>query len=276
MFSGNKPSVRSRAYARFKSVDSLATFHKAFNGHTFTDSKGTQYFATTNFVGRSSRAMIEFAPFQKYVKGKPKLDSRQGTVESSPEYKEFLDSLSQPTPSEPVSTTTEGHTTTPLIEFLRSQKTARAEKEKANKEKLRIAKIAAVQAKANAQTEKLRSEKMAKGIAAANKPVEIAGSSKQGVGGGRGGRGGKTAGPKLKDVQRSNRGQQSQNTDKSVNAPVITGSSTQPPTVVMSSPIVVAVIPNIPSGTVPATANGGSAQGFKGGRGRGGRARPSA
>ena len=38
--SGNIPNVRSRAYAKFKSVDALVTFHKAFNNHTFTDSKG--------------------------------------------------------------------------------------------------------------------------------------------------------------------------------------------------------------------------------------------
>jgi regulator of nonsense transcripts 3 len=226
-------------------------------------------FTITDFAGRSSRAMIEFAPFQKYVKGKSKPDARQGTIDTSPEYKEFLDSLSQPVPSEPVVTATEGPTTTPLIEFLRSQKTAKAEKEKANKEKLRLAKIAAVQAKANAQTEKLRAEKMQKGIAAANKTGDVTGSSKQGGGGsGRGSRGGKA--PKLKDAQRSNRAQQPQNTDKSVNAPVTVGSSSQAPVV---ETIASAVATQLPPNTAPTAANGSGAQGFRG-RGRGGRARP--
>ena len=39
--SGNKPNIKSRAYARFKTIDALGAFHKAFNGHIFTDSKGT-------------------------------------------------------------------------------------------------------------------------------------------------------------------------------------------------------------------------------------------
>jgi hypothetical protein len=224
----------------------------------------------TDFAGRSSRAMIEFAPFQKYVKGKSKPDARQGTIDTSPEYKEFLDSLSQPVPSEPVVNTTEGPTTTPLIEFLRSQKTARAEKEKANREKLRLAKIAALQAKANAQTEKLRAEKMQKGIAAANK-IDVAGSSKQAGGGsGRGGRGGKAA-PKLKDAQRSNRAQHPQNTDKNINSPVTVGSSSQAPVVETSAS---AIATEIPPNTAPIAATGSGAQGFRGGRGRGGRARP--
>lgn len=44
MLSGNKPNVRSRAYAKFKSLDALVTFHKAFNCHIFTDSKGDYKF----------------------------------------------------------------------------------------------------------------------------------------------------------------------------------------------------------------------------------------
>jgi hypothetical protein len=39
--SGNKPHVRSRAYVKFKSPEYLVAFSNAFDGHTFTDSKGT-------------------------------------------------------------------------------------------------------------------------------------------------------------------------------------------------------------------------------------------
>jgi len=136
--------------------------------------------------------MVEFAPFQKYVKGKIKPDPRQGTIDNSPEYKEFLESLTQTTSSEPVAPAPEeGVTTTPLIEYLRTQKAARAAKEKANKEKMRVAKVEAAQAKANAQTAKLRAEKMqkAESTKGGEQPV------RDGKTAGRGGRGGRGVNP---------------------------------------------------------------------------------
>ena len=289
--SGNKPNVRSRAYAKFKSLETLVTFHKDFNGHIFADSKGTEPSPQTLTIGRSSRAVIEFAPFQKFVKGKAKTDARQGTIDASPEYKEFLDSLAQPPPplasfSEP----TEGeeeHKTTPLIEYLRTQKTAKAEREKVNREKARVAKIVALQAKANAQTAKLQAEKMQK-VTAGTKPIE---SGKQaaadgapvpasGTGRGRG-RGGKSGGRGGKDGQRSKaqqREQQQQQKLKSQEGAIVTlidGASTNDIPVNSTSQ----QNTSPPSMTSPPTStlnteNGGSngGQGFRG-RGRG-RARP--
>ena len=190
---GNKPNVRSRAYAKFRHIDALATFHRAFNGHTFTDSRG-----------RSSRAVIEFAPFQKSVKGRIKPDARQGTIEASPEYKEFLDSPTEPTSSEPATLSVcEEPTTTPLIEYLRHQKAAKAEKERAQKEKVRLAKIAALQAKANEQSAKLRADKLAKVENIQSKGGENLKEGKQaGAPPSRGGRGGRGGG-RGRDSQRA-------------------------------------------------------------------------
>jgi regulator of nonsense transcripts 3 len=290
--SGNKPNVRSRAYAKFKSLETLVTFHKDFNGHIFADSKGANVYPQMLTIGRSSRAVIEFAPFQKFVKGKTKTDARQGTIDTSPEYKEFLDSLAQPPPppssfSDPIEVEEE-HKTTPLIEYLRTQKTAKAEKDKINREKARVAKIAALQAKANAQTAKLQAERTQK-AAVANKSIE---SGKQGVadggtppagGTGRGrGRGGKSGGRGGKDGQRSKaqqrEQQQQQQKSKSQEGPIVTSmdealtndipvnstsqQNTSPP--LMTSP---------PTSTANTENEGSSSgQGFRG-RGRG-RARP--
>lgn len=221
--------------------------------------------------------MIEFAPFQKFVKGKTKIDTRQGTIDTSPEYKEFLDSLTQPEPpSADPGTADEEIKTTPLIEFLRTQKAARAEKERISREKARLAKIAAVQAKANAQTAKLRAEKMQKVEAAAT--TKVGESSKPSSSVARGGRsGGKSAG-KGRDVQRSKSQQQHQPRQeqkaKEGNSIVLVGRSS-----ISETP----VNPVLPQNSSPvattvelSTVNGGSnsgAPGSRGGRGRG-RARP--
>jgi len=51
--SANKPNVRSRAYAKFKSLECLVAFHKAFNGHIFADSKGSpSHFRKTILIAK--------------------------------------------------------------------------------------------------------------------------------------------------------------------------------------------------------------------------------
>lgn len=226
--------------------------------------------------------MIEFAPFQKFVKGKTKVDTRQGTIDTSPEYKEFLDSLNQPAPpsTDPV-TADEEVKTTPLIEFIRTQKAARAEKERINREKVRLAKIAALQAKANAQTAKLRAEKMQK-VEAAAATNKVGESSKPSGSATRGGRGGGKSSGKGKDVQRAKaqqqqkHQQQSRQEQKAKEGTAIVlvgeGSTTEIPVNPVppqsASPAETAAVLNI--------ANGGGnsgAPGLRGGRGRG-RARP--
>jgi len=138
-------------------------------------------------LGRSSRAIVEFAPYHRYVRGKPKQDPRQGTIESSLEYKEFLESLSQPTAEPTPLETVEEPTTTPLIEFIRARKVARQEKEKVRQDKVRVAKIAAVQAKADAQSAKIRSEKLLDKSDVGPAKEEVASLGKSAARGGRGG-----------------------------------------------------------------------------------------
>lgn len=220
-------------------------------------------------AGRSSRAVIEFAPYQKVVKGKPKLDARQGTIESSPEYKEFLESLAQPAPSEqPVAPVQEeGVKTTPLIEYLRTQKSARAEKERINKEKMRLAKVAAVQAKANAQAEKLRAERLAK--ATENLAAKAAETGTKVAG--RGGRGGR-AGGKGKDVARAK-------TQAPQHKLAATTSNNGSNIEASASPVSTQSVPSVPPVGQPdepgtsSSAGGAGGAGFRGGRGRG-RGRP--
>lgn len=212
--------------------------------------------------------MIEFAPFQKSVKGKVKPDARQGTIDSSPEYKEFLESLAQPASSEPVvSTNDEGPTTTPLIEYLRTQKAVKAEKER-TKEKLRLAKLAAAQAKANAPTPRPRAERLQKTDMAPNKPPE---SSRDGKStGGRAGRGNKPA-TRGRDIQRSKAQQPQQAPKKNVPPSAAEKSLKETPPTQIPSPPTQSTPPTMaPSITTETTDGSGSgSQPFRGGRGRG-------
>ena len=61
----NKENIPSRAYIAFKNAELLATFSQAYDGHVFRDKAGTE-----------SRAVVEFAPFQKVPTEKKKADAR--------------------------------------------------------------------------------------------------------------------------------------------------------------------------------------------------------
>ncbi|KAK9479431.1 Smg-4/UPF3 family-domain-containing protein, partial [Lipomyces japonicus] len=69
--SRSKPATYSRAYAKFKNVESLLAFHKAMNGRVLKDSKGNE-----------SRLQIEFAPNERIPKNKVKADARQNTIQA--------------------------------------------------------------------------------------------------------------------------------------------------------------------------------------------------
>ena len=213
--------------------------------------------------------MIEFAPFQKYVKGKQKADTRQGTIDTSPEYKEFLDFLAQPPATEPVTTTDNEHTTTPLIEYLRAQKAAKAEKDRINREKLKASKVAATKAKANAQ--KVKTEKAVKAVNTGDVKAggeQVREGKQVAV---RGGRGGSKAVNRA--AQRARTLQQGSHEKTEGAAASSTTSSS-----ISHSPVVDATSADVAAGSSAAAASPNSApsvpqQGFRG-RGRGGRARP--
>ncbi|CAL1542992.1 unnamed protein product, partial [Lymnaea stagnalis] len=83
----------TRAYINFLVPDDIFIFRDKFDGYVFLDSKGGEY-----------PALVEFAPFQKVPKKKPKkVDAKNGIIEQDSDYKKFLENLSKPTEAPPVS-----------------------------------------------------------------------------------------------------------------------------------------------------------------------------
>jgi len=129
----------SRAYINFVNQEDIFLFKDKFDGYVFVDQKGNEY-----------SAVVEFSPFQKIPKKKPKKkDTKCGTIEQDPDYIKFLESLQNP---EEVSLPTAefyleeienrerelranngvSQASTPLIDYLRQKK---AEKQRIREEK---------------------------------------------------------------------------------------------------------------------------------------------
>ncbi|KAJ3124340.1 hypothetical protein HK100_011270 [Physocladia obscura] len=151
----------SRAYLAFASSDRLVSFSRAYNGWLFKEEKS----------GLEYRASVELAPFQKIPKLKAKVDYRANTIDTDPEYMEFLDSLnkdpaaiadpgtSSPPTATPVATGISAATTppqpsapqfdpksTPLLDDLRAKKAAIREAAERKKETAAAAKAKQVEA----------------------------------------------------------------------------------------------------------------------------------
>ncbi|KAI9271125.1 Smg-4/UPF3 family-domain-containing protein [Helicostylum pulchrum] len=138
-----KESLFSRAYFHMKTMEAVVAFHQGFDGHVFMDSRGNE-----------SRAVVEFAPYQKIPKEHKTADIRQGTIDQDQDYLDFLESLKEEEKSktdllnEPADGLTQIERlenriamvtaktlaaeqankpkTTPLLEHLRAQKAAQA------------------------------------------------------------------------------------------------------------------------------------------------------
>ncbi|EGF83414.1 hypothetical protein BATDEDRAFT_84963 [Batrachochytrium dendrobatidis JAM81] len=80
-----KQNVFSRAYLNFIDCDSVLDFFKSCNGHLFVDSKGNEH-----------RAVVEFAPFQRFCKQRKTIDPLVNTLDADADYQAFLQSLSDP------------------------------------------------------------------------------------------------------------------------------------------------------------------------------------
>ncbi|KAG9306901.1 hypothetical protein G9A89_002570 [Geosiphon pyriformis] len=80
--SKNKENIFSRAYFHFKTSENVLEFHRGYDNHLFIDSKGVE-----------TRAIVEFATFQKLPKDHKKVDPRQGTIDSDLDYLAFVESL---------------------------------------------------------------------------------------------------------------------------------------------------------------------------------------
>ncbi|KAH9512395.1 hypothetical protein Btru_039403 [Bulinus truncatus] len=136
----------TRAYINFLVPDDIFNFRDKFDGYVFLDSKvSLMHF----FPGGEYPAIVEFAPFQKVPKKKPKkVDAKNGIIEQDSDYKKFLENLSKPVEVTPVSLDAmvvevetketnlakagSSRVSTPLLEYLRKRREER---------KLNIAKL---------------------------------------------------------------------------------------------------------------------------------------
>ncbi|KAM5288088.1 LOW QUALITY PROTEIN: regulator of nonsense transcripts 3A [Ctenodactylus gundi] len=128
------PHLYSRAYINFMNPDDILLFRDRFDGYIFIGSKGLEY-----------PAVVEFAPFQKIAKKKlKKRDTKTGSIEDDPEYKQFLETYSmeeEKTSASPENLLIEieaktrdliARKTTPLLEYIKNRK---LEKQRIREEK---------------------------------------------------------------------------------------------------------------------------------------------
>ncbi|XP_073899008.1 regulator of nonsense transcripts 3A isoform X2 [Castor canadensis] len=128
------PHLYSRAYINFRNPDDILLFRDRFDGYIFIGNKGLEY-----------PAVVEFAPFQKIAKKKlKKKDTKTGSIEDDPEYKQFLESYSveeEKTSASPEILLGEieaktreliARRTTPLLEYIKNRK---LEKQRIREEK---------------------------------------------------------------------------------------------------------------------------------------------
>jgi len=123
--SSEKKVVDARAYLHFKDSSSVQDFLNRFHGHIFVTNKG-----------KEQRAFVEHSPFQRIPRANvdaPNPDD--GTIESDPEFVEFMQKLKEPIPQLPSAEEQldkrlaeekekeKVPETTPLLEFLKHKRT---------------------------------------------------------------------------------------------------------------------------------------------------------
>ncbi|KAK9471154.1 Smg-4/UPF3 family-domain-containing protein, partial [Dipodascopsis tothii] len=75
-----KPPVDSRAYIKFRTLDQVVTFNKAFGGHALADSKGTHAPGHAD-AGNRRQTVVELAPYGKVPKQRRRADPRENTID---------------------------------------------------------------------------------------------------------------------------------------------------------------------------------------------------
>ncbi|PNS18758.1 hypothetical protein CAC42_5297 [Sphaceloma murrayae] len=126
--SPGKQPEQSRCYVHFLDESQIRPFEAKFLSITFHDVKGTHRHPELKHLP----PMLEFAPLQRVPIAKPRIDTRQGTVDQDPEYMAFLESETMALPKAAAIDSTlpertkETVTSTPLIEALREKKAAKA------------------------------------------------------------------------------------------------------------------------------------------------------
>ncbi|KAH9865365.1 hypothetical protein J1614_008948 [Plenodomus biglobosus] len=178
-----KPSRPSRAYLHVTKQEHVKVLGDLVRASTFHDA--TKSWQDPALVGPPT---LEYAPYPKMPGGRRRNDNRQGTIDQDQEFKDFLESLTNPI-TKPLAPENDGQKekvkTTPLIEALREKK---ANREKPNPKAGRQAradakddatekKILAKPGKENAPTAGDKNRRLNKGEkaeAAAKEAVKIA------------------------------------------------------------------------------------------------------
>ncbi|PKS09216.1 hypothetical protein jhhlp_003830 [Lomentospora prolificans] len=122
-----KPSRPSVVYVHLTKVEFAQPFVEAVRNATWEDSANTYHDPALLFP-----PFVERCAFQRIPPSKERVDPRQGTIDTDPDFMAFLEELANPKPAPPESADQDsnsqsGPTVTPLIEFLKAKK--------ANKEK---------------------------------------------------------------------------------------------------------------------------------------------
>ncbi|KAB2575031.1 Regulator of nonsense transcripts 3B [Lasiodiplodia theobromae] len=123
-----KPSKPSRAYFRLTDQAHVVPLADKVRKTAFNDAKNST--RDPVLIGPPT---VEFAPFSRTPGGRRRNDARQGLIDQDPEFKDFLESLTNPAPKPaPVDNVVDDATvkkeevkTTPLIEHLREKKAAK-------------------------------------------------------------------------------------------------------------------------------------------------------
>ncbi|EKG19187.1 Regulator of nonsense-mediated decay UPF3 [Macrophomina phaseolina MS6] len=127
-FSLAKPSRPSRAYLHLTEQAHVVPLADKVRKTAFTDAKNS-----TRDPALIGPPTVDFAPFNRIPGGRRRNDARQGLIDQDPEFKDFLESLTNPVPksapvdnaADEVAVKKDEVRTTPLIEHLREKKAAK-------------------------------------------------------------------------------------------------------------------------------------------------------
>jgi regulator of nonsense transcripts 3 len=125
----SKHSTASTAWLHLTDASHIVTLEEKIRSTSFADAKNT-----SNDPILIGPPLLEYAVSQKIPSTKKRVDSRMGTIDQDPDFKRFLESLTNPIQKPAVDLEASLHkdelkvTTTPLIEHLREKKAAKEAK----------------------------------------------------------------------------------------------------------------------------------------------------
>ncbi|KAF2813337.1 uncharacterized protein BDZ99DRAFT_486607 [Mytilinidion resinicola] len=181
-----KPSRPSRAYLKVTSQENATALSDLVRHASFNDAANSARDAA--LIGPPT---LEFAPNSRAPGGRRRNDARQGLIDQDPEFKDFLESLTNPvtkpeTNGEGASEKPDKVTTTPLIEHIREKKAnkdkpqaklagkhARGESRDDKSDKAGDKKIISKAGKENAAASSEKGRKMSRAERAAKEAVKV-------------------------------------------------------------------------------------------------------